>query len=296
MKGFILCCGISMVLVGCSAYDATVEHVADSDFRMYTAKPLYEVKNDKDKNKNKEVLKPSFLNVVLKTDNSTSSLIDKECFTPETNAGGKCKQERNIAISTLMLTSEEICLKHRRNMYGNEAGSNLFLGSFTNLFSGVATVILPATSKSIFSALALFTNAERSLVNESIYKKMLVTAIDDKTVTKRDELALNISTKMKEPIEEYSVAQAMYDVSAFHSKCSFMEGLRFALDEGSGNENARRADALKIEISETELKIKLMGEDSLLKERRENLYSQLNALGVAAADSGGKTSPVPAKK
>lgn len=290
MKGHILCCLHSMVLVGCSAYDSAVDHVADSAFRMYTAKPMYELKN------NNEVLKPSLLNVVLKSENGKEGIVDKACFTSEANSGGKCKQERNIAISTLMLTSEEICLKHRRNMYGNEAGSNLFLGSFTNLFSGVATVISPATSKSIFSALALFTNAERSLINESIYKQMLVTAIDEKIVTKREESALNISVKMKESIEEYSVAQAMYDVSAFHSKCSFMEGLRLALDEGSGSANARRADSLKREISEVELKLQFMKQDPQLKERRDNLYRQLNELGVAAADSGAQADQAPAKK
>ncbi|MDX7785995.1 MULTISPECIES: hypothetical protein [Aeromonas] len=277
MKGSILVLPVAIVLTGCGA---TADYFADNAFRMYMSKPLYDVKD------NKEVLKPSLLNVVMKSDDGSEGIVSKKCFSVTSN-DGECKQERNIAISTIMLTSEEICLIHRRNMYGNEAGSNLILGSFTNLFTGVSTVISPATSKSIFSALALFSNAERSLINESIYKEMLVSAIDNKIVTKRTEAAIDIFKRMDKTVEEYSVAQAMFDVTTFHSKCSFMEGLRYALIEGDGNPKARKADALKREINEVELKLQLQSnkDDAQLKERRVKLYQMLNELGAAVAES-----------
>ncbi|WP_413796094.1 hypothetical protein [Aeromonas dhakensis] len=171
-------------------------------------------------------------------------------------------------------------------MYGYEAATNLTLGSFTNLFSGVATVISPTTTKTIFSALALSTNAERSLINETVYKQMLVTAIDKKIVDKRETAAINIHNKMQKPIDQYSISEAMFDISTFHNNCSFMEGLRYALVEGEGNIDAHKADILKREISEIELKMQLIkNEDPLLEERRVNLYRQLNALGVVAADA-----------
>ncbi|MEV3841392.1 hypothetical protein [Aeromonas veronii] len=274
-----------LMLSGCTAYNNTVDELSESTYRMYAAKPLYEIDSGA------ATLKPGLLKAIMKT-NSQDGIIDGVCFTSTDNNKELCKQQRNIAISALMLTSEEICIKHRRSIYGNEASSNLILGSLTNIFSGAATVVSPTTTKSIFSALSLFTNAERSLVNESIYKQMMVSSIDNKIVSKREELASAISAKMNMPVDAYSVAEAMYDATKFHSRCSFMEGLRFALIEGEGNASAQKADALRREITDIEMKMVLFKEDnkvtSILSERLKKLYEMLNELGVDSL--GGKSS------
>lgn len=278
MKGLFLCALVLQTMAGCTN-SQLIDNVNELAFQRYIAKPLYDV------NDGNAIVKSSLLDAVLITKQNPTGIVSMHCYTA--NAGDKtCKEERNIAISTLMLVSEEMCLKHRRDMYGNEAATNLTLGSFTNLFSGAATVISPTTTKTIFSALALFTNAERSLINETVYKQMLVTAIDKKIVDKRETAAININNKMQKPIEQYSISEAMFDVSRFHNNCSFMEGLRYALSEGEGDIDASKAANLKREISEIELKQELIKkEDPLLEERRVTLYRQLNALGVVAADA-----------
>ena len=291
MKRIYQCAFALFMLSGCSAYNDKVDDFADGAFRMYVAKPLYETDGDTSK------IRPSLLDVVIKKEGSNQGIIDEGCYTFNESNEELCKQQRNIAISTLMLTSEEICVKHRRNIYGNEAGSSLFFGTLTNVFSGTATVVSPATTKSIFAALSFFTNAERSLVNETIYKQMMVSAIDNKIVSKRDESARDIVANLGKPIDQYSVAQAMYDVSAFHNKCSFMEGLRYALVEGEGNVNSRKADALKREINEIEMKMLVFkdsnkNDDPVLVERRKKLYEMLNQLGAPIPDS----EPVTANK
>lgn len=288
MKGLFLSALFLQTMAGCTP-TTLIDNVNDIAFQRYVAKPLYNV------DEGKTIIKPSLLDAVLKTKGNPNGIVSMHCYTP--NAGdGICKEERNVAISTLMMASEEMCLEHRRDMYGYEAGANLILGSFTNLFSGAATVISPATTKTVFSALALFTNAERSLINEAVYKQMLVTAIDKKIVDKREIAALGIHRKMQQPIDKYSIAQAMYDVSAFHNKCSFMEGLRFALVEGSGNPNARAVDALKREISEVNLQLQLTKNDPVLLKRREVLYDSLNELEAAVADTEPDDENVPTKK
>lgn len=268
-----------LMLSGCTAYNNSVDELSESTYRMYAAKPLYEIDSGV------ATLKPGLLKAIMKT-NAQDGIIDESCFTSTDSNKESCKQQRNIAISALMLTSEEICIKHRRSIYGNEASSNLILGSLTNIFSGTATVVSPATTKSIFAALSLFTNAERSLVNESIYKQMMVSSIDNKIVSKREELASAISSKMNVSVADYSVTEAMYDATKFHSRCSFMEGLRFALIEGESNASAQKADALRREITDIEMKMVLFkGEDkvtSVLSERLKKLYELLNELGVDA--------------
>ncbi len=212
----------------------------------------------------------------------------------EKNGSGECKLERNRAVATLMLLSEEACLKHRRSIYGNDAVINSTLGTLTNLFAGTAAVVNPVTSKSIFSALALFANSERSLFNEVVYKQMLVPAIDGKIVQSRQSDAGTIWASFSKEVQDYPVAQGIYDVSVFHSKCSFMDGLRLALQEGSQSSSAQRRANLKVELSEVELKLALekraQRQDAKvvrqLEQRRQQLQNEIDqTLGLAVANN-----------
>lgn len=194
-------------------------------------------------------------------------------------------QKRNAAISRLMIASEEQCLVHRRHIYGNEAVANGTLGTFTNIFAGAAAVVTPETTKSILAALALFTNSERSLMNETVYKQMLVTAVDKKIVEQRQAKAEKILGKMNDPVDKYTFEQATFDVMDFHSSCSFMEGLRLALEEGTnGAEYKRIAEqrSLRVDIEQVNQDIKSNSSDTeyvdKLKVRRDTLMDKLNKI------------------
>ncbi len=187
-----------------------------------------------------------------------SPLLSEVCLQgAEMNGSSECKLERNRAVATLMLLSEEACLKHRRSIYGNDAVINSTLGTLTNLFAGTAAVVNPVTSKSIFSALALFANSERSLFNEVVYKQMLVPAVDGKIVQSRQSDAQAIWTHFSKEVKDYPAAQGIYDVSVFHARCSFMDGLRLALQEGSQPASEQRLARLKLELNDIERNLKL---------------------------------------
>ncbi|MFB2863074.1 hypothetical protein [Aeromonas sp. MdU4] len=195
------------------------------------------------------------------------------------------KEKRNAAISSLMIASEEQCLVHRRHIYGNEAVANGTLGTFTNIFAGAAAVVTPETTKSILAALALFTNSERSLMNETVYKQMLVTAVDKKIVEQRQAKAEKILGEMNDPVDKYTFEQATFDVMDFHSSCSFMEGLRLALEEGTnGAEYKRIAEqrSLRVDIEQVNQDIKSNSSDTeyvdKLKVRRDTLMDKLNKI------------------
>lgn len=171
-----------------------------------------------------------------KSAENKDGLIDPECFGSGIPAAGvlSCTSQRNMAIATLVIGSEEACLRHRRSMYGNEATWNIGLGTLTNLFAGAASVVSAEHTKSILAALALFSNSERSLVNETVYKQMLVTAVDKKIVEMRDERMRIIYTSLKkDDIAAYSIHEALRDLILLHNKCSFIDGLEKALHEGT---------------------------------------------------------------
>ncbi|KYQ95789.1 hypothetical protein AWY96_20740 [Serratia plymuthica] len=170
-------------------------------------------------------------------------LIPKRCFGD--NVDDRCRYKRNEAIYALVIGSEQACLQHRKTIYGNDALFNVSAGSFTNLFAGIATVATPTTTKSVFSALALFSNAERSLVNEVVYKQMIVPAVDKKIMSIRAEKVTAMANRLKnESINDYGIDNALSDFINFHNSCSFMEGLRLALDEGVNDPKPGKINAL----------------------------------------------------
>jgi hypothetical protein len=144
-----------------------------------------------------------------------------------------CQQKSNMVISDLIAISDEMCQKHLQTIFGNDAAFNVTTGTLTNLFSGASALVggLATSTKSLLSGLALFSNAQRSLVNEEVYKTMLVTAITKKigeTRKKQREAMIQSLKTGPDPIHI-----ALLKVTEYHQTCSFMFGLQKALDEGT---------------------------------------------------------------
>lgn len=182
---------------------------------------------------------------------SDAPLVDKACFgTAFTSPSGEqCRAARNQAMAALVMGSETMCVNHRRSIYGNEASANIALGTMTNLFAGAASVVTSVHGKSVLAALALFSNSERSLVNETVYKQMLVTAVDRKIVELRELKGQALYSSLKLPITDYSMHEALRDLTAFHVSCSFMTGLEKALDEGTQGGEAQKRIRLQAQLA-----------------------------------------------
>lgn len=173
--------------------------------------------------------------------------VSETCFGVVATADkAKCQWQRNQTIAALVLGSEEACMEHRRSIYGREAAYNIGLGSATNLFAGWAAVLTKTHPyrSSILGALALFSNSERSLINETVYKTMIVPVVDKKIVEGRDAKVAVLHGKMGKSIDDYGVAQALSDWEDFHKSCSFMTGLQKALDEGNQTGDMIRLERL----------------------------------------------------
>lgn len=195
--------------------------------------------------------KDNLITQVVTVPTGGEAMIDKTCFSKD--AGDACTAQRNRMVSTLIIASEYECLEHRRSIYGREATWNITLGTMTNLFAGAASVVTYQKHRPIFAALALASNSERSLVNETVYKQMLTTAVDKKIMEMREQKMVAMHSSLKLPMSGYSASEALRDVVLFHSTCSFMTGLQKALEEGTQtSDEARIAKARASRITRLE--------------------------------------------
>jgi len=67
--------------------------------------------------------------------------------------------------------------------------------------------------------------SERSLVNETVYKSVLVPAVARKIETIRSTGRRNIRDNLIKSHEAYPIHIALLDVVEYHRSCSFMSGL-----------------------------------------------------------------------
>ncbi|MFM0521699.1 MULTISPECIES: hypothetical protein [Caballeronia] len=150
-----------------------------------------------------------------------------------------CLVQRNFIVTDLMSKSRAACEAHKATIFGNEASWNIALGTLTNVFTGTAAVVGGPMGKSILSALGLFSNATRSLINEEVYQKLLAPAIavkiDEIRTAKASDIRTKLSGNSSTTLSDYPMQTALLDVMEYHDDCSFMLGLQTALREGTGS-------------------------------------------------------------
>lgn len=143
-----------------------------------------------------------------------------------------CKVKRNEVVSFLMAESTYLCTDHLNTIYGKEAAVNISTGSISALASGLAAVSTGGQAAHL-SALSAFATAERSLINETVYKSMLTSAIATKIGEMREQKGKALLVKKKEELADYTMEEAIHEVLDYHASCSFRRGLEVALAEGT---------------------------------------------------------------
>ena len=198
----------------------------------------------------------------LKKDNTVLNL--KNTLREENLISDSCKNNISCTqaeISSvgvgLISVSDYLCNEHTKSIFGNDAAYNIGFGTATNLFAGAAAVAGSVGAKTLFSSIALFSNAERSLVNETVYKTMISTAITTKIKESRQTAKSVIMTRLiGSNSQNYSIDLVISDVLDYHYKCSFMNGLELALKEGTQQSSKdRRINELRETLSRLQLQL-----------------------------------------
>lgn len=221
------------VVVFCLLQACMPRFVQNHLYRDYAVTPL------------KYDLKQPYGQLVRELREKPDPIIPEHCFgadavpasgvalTPDAERLIDCQQRRNMVIGDLVALSDDLCEQHIKTIFGNEAAVNITTGTLTNLFSGAATVIGGSVAKSALSAAAFFSNSERSLLNETVYKSVLVSAVVRKIETMRRTDRGKIRETLKKRHSDYPIHIALLDVVEYHRSCSFMFGLQRALEEGT---------------------------------------------------------------
>lgn len=218
-------------------------------------------------------------------ENATTSDAVKACYYSGSNTE-ECRNRRNQSVVGLITVADELCLEHFRSIYGNEASYNLLFGSLTNLFAGAATVAGGEGTKTLLAGLAAFSSAERSLINETVYKTMVAQAVTIKIREAKTEQRKEILKKIKTDISHYTMDESLLDAIEYHQTCSFMFGLEKALEEGTKNNsdtkrmNTRNALQQKLRLTLIELddRKKLKANETATDPQVIKLTERVNAL------------------
>ncbi|HEV7241844.1 MAG TPA: hypothetical protein VGQ36_21615 [Thermoanaerobaculia bacterium] len=164
---------------------------------------------------------------------------------------------RNRFQSALMDASDRKCEVHRAAVMSTASSVNLGLGWLSAAFAGASPLIVPTLTKNVFAAAAGLATTSRSLVNEEVYKQLLVTSILQAIESERDGVAADIERKRALLPNDYSVDDALRDAQIFHSKCSFYIGLvalSEAVEEKANCEEDRlRREELIAELSKPDV-------------------------------------------
>lgn len=216
------------------------------------------------------------IRAIVKEPSSDLGLVDSVCLDVPVaeDKTAACQRQRNVALMTLLTESDNMCQEHLKTIFGNEASFNILTGTVTNVASGAATITGGVAAKSALASVAFLSNAERSLVNETVYKNILVTAVTKKIGEARTNSKATISAKFSSDIGTYSVLSSVNDIIGYHETCAFMYGLQKALDEGT----QPNPESKKIKLEQDKLQLEIA------------LQTRTNRIGAAAAvtDEGAK--------
>lgn len=138
---------------------------------------------------------------------------------------------RNMLQDAIIGVSNTVGSAHVATILGVEDALNLTTGFMDILFDGIAVMVTPPGTKTIFAGLSGVAGATRSLVNEEIYTNIIAPAVLKAIEAERVSEWERIAPFRKLPVSQYNVEQAIADAIAYHEAWSFYRGMqRLATD------------------------------------------------------------------
>jgi len=152
---------------------------------------------------------------------------------------------RNKLQIAIMGVSERNTAKHLAGVKATQTNLNLLFGLSTAGLAGGGSIAAHATAQALTAA-AGGTNAARALVNDQVYRDILIESLINTIKVDRDKLRQLIEAKMGLSISEYDVEHAIYDALVYHEAGSFYSGLasmREVIEDGNKSRRQNITDA-----------------------------------------------------
>lgn len=133
--------------------------------------------------------------------------------------------KRNLLQDRIKVAADQLCDVYKSDVMRKQARANFWLGT-TSLFLGTAGALVKGLDAArVLSGGAAFTTGVRSEYNQDFYLDQTIVVITKAIDQRQKEIyALAIANREKR-IEEYSVLQAVDDMSRYHASCSLAAAL-----------------------------------------------------------------------
>lgn len=161
------------------------------------------------------------------TNTSTSFAAQFEREVAEFNAadGSTAVQRRNLIQDRMKVSADQLCDDYKANIMRKQARANFWLGT-TSLFLGSAG----ALAKGVDAARALaggaaFSTGVRSEYNQDFFLDQTVAVIAKAIDQRQREIYGAAQSRRVQPLADYSVIQAIDDISRYHAACSLAGAL-----------------------------------------------------------------------
>jgi len=132
-----------------------------------------------------------------------------------------CIQQRNKIINDYLRVSDLACRNHLDGIQSTSVLANTGLSFTTNVATALGTFVTGSVATKELAALGNVANSTRSVVNEQVYFQAIVPQITRLIRDDRKTSRANIVQKMTSSPSDYTLDQALADLSAYHASCSF---------------------------------------------------------------------------
>jgi len=138
----------------------------------------------------------------------------------------QARMYRNMLQDAIIGVSNTVGSAHVAKILGVEDSLNLTTGFLDLLFDGIAVMVTPAGTKTIFAGLSGVAGATRSLINEEVYSNIIAPAIIKAIDAERTDAWKEIVQNRTKDVRDYNVEQAIADAIAYHEAWSFYGGMQ----------------------------------------------------------------------
>ena len=156
------------------------------------------------------------------TNKQVKKLFSDAKISSDKNKVGTARNSRNELQSLIITASNENCLIHQAGLFAYSGLWNSALDITSSSLAGASSVIVGATATHLASALATST---RAITSKEMYYSQFVPAIIKEINRNRSNQYEIIQSRKKQPIDVYTVNDAIVDAVKYNNECSFFIGV-----------------------------------------------------------------------
>lgn len=135
---------------------------------------------------------------------------------------------RNLVQDRLRIAADDRCEEYKAIMLSKQARANFWLGTTSLLFGAAGAATSSVDIARAFSGTSALFTGVRSEYNQSYYLDKTINVLSKAIAQRQAEEWKVIDLRRKEPLTEYSILQALRDVSKYHAACSLTGALELA--------------------------------------------------------------------